>query len=333
MHDRLEAPVSQPRSGHVRRSIQDSRAPSLSPDDVGLRNAAKPVLMMNLPLSLSADVPNNALMQKLSAAERRIDRPKALAQFHTLYRFLSARAFVYLLPSRPGLQDLPYVGNIGVVLPHCAEETVVVSRFKSAPRVGEADVALAFFRQMQFQVHCPPERLGKSQPIYFEGEADLKHLRENLYVGAHGLRTSRPALRWFERSFDMRVIDFPMTDDHLYHLDCCILVLNPDTIVLSRRRTEARALRAIEKECAVEFVTRENVRSGLTNSVILGKHLLCDSPISGISRTHPYYASERRKIARLEAIGAKYGLEPRVFNLSEFNKSGAALSCLVMHLN
>ena len=31
--------------------------------------------------------------------------------------------------------------------------------------------------------------------------------------------------------------------------------------------------------------------------------------------------------------GARHGLEPKIFNLSEFLKSGAALSCLIMRLN
>jgi hypothetical protein len=40
-----------------------------------------------------------------------------------------------------------------------------------------------------------------------------------------------------------------------------------------------------------------------------------------------------RKNRKLEDIAANLALEVSYFNLSEFHKSGALLSCMVMHLN
>jgi N-dimethylarginine dimethylaminohydrolase len=320
-----------PETGYIDRGL--FHRPAASFTDVGIRNLGAPVFLMNLPLSLSTDEPNNRLMREMSAVDRRVNRRKAISQFMELYRFLSLRAVVYLLPSTPRLQDLPYVANIGAVLPHLPEETVVVSRFRSAPRIGESEVALEFFRLLNFHVHQPPALCDMKEPIYFEGEADLKHVRGNLYIGACGLRTSKNALHWLRSSFGMRIIEYPIVDDYLYHLDCCVLLLDVETIVLCRTHIDPRALRAIEKECHVENVTRENVRSGLTNSIVIGKHLLCDSPISEMVKTHSHYPSEKAKIAKLETICARHGLEPTIFNLSEFLKSGAALSCLTMRLN
>ena len=42
---------------------------------------------------------------------------------------------------------------------------------------------------------------------------------------------------------------------------------------------------------------------------------------------------EKHKIESLEKICSNVGMEPAIFNLSEYMKSGAMLSCLVMHLN
>ena len=39
------------------------------------------------------------------------------------------------------------------------------------------------------------------------------------------------------------------------------------------------------------------------------------------------------KIDSLEKICSNEGMEPIIFNLSEYMKSGAMLSCMVMHLN
>lgn len=335
-----DRPTESGTNGGLRRPTETPRfdrgefhRPQASFADVSIRNLSYPAILMNLPLSLSTDEPNNRLMRELGAVNRQLDRRKAISQFMELYRFLSHRAVVYLLPSTPHLQDQPYVANIGAVLPHLPYEAVVVSRFRSLPRIGESDVAFKFFQLLNFHVYRPPALCDRNEPLYFEGEADLMHVRGNLYIGAHGLRTSHNALRWFASSFAMRIIEYPIVDEYLYHLDCCVLLLDAETIVLCRQHTDPHALRAIEKECHVENVTRENVRSGLTNSIVVGKHLLCDSPISEIAKTHSYYPSERAKIARLEKLCARHGLEPAIFNLSEFLKSGAALSCLIMRLN
>lgn len=303
-----------------------------APEPLSLRTLGRPALLMSLPLFLSAEEPNNVLMEAMSERERRVDRRKAMAQFLDLYRFIASRAVVYLLPSQPGLQDQPYVANLGVVLPHLERETAVVSRFRSPPRVGESAVGADFLRLFEFDIQLPPATFLR-QPLHFEGEADLKHVRGNLYVGAHGMRTSRSALRWFAEKFDMEVIAYPILDDHLYHLDCCLFFLNDQEVILSRKKTAPEALRAIERHCNIVDASVENVRSGMTNGLMLGDCLLCDSPLEDIDRTHPYYPSEKRKIAKLEKICAARGLELRIFNLSEFLKSGAALSCLVMRLN
>src|SRR5262245_51458342 len=44
-----------------------------------------PVLLMNLPLSLSARIPNNAYMEDLSPSQREICLDRAISQFLSLY--------------------------------------------------------------------------------------------------------------------------------------------------------------------------------------------------------------------------------------------------------
>ena len=46
-----------------------------------------------------------------------------------------------------------------------------------------------------------------------------------------------------------------------------------------------------------------------------------------------YLEVEKHKITSLEKICSNEGMEPVIFNLSEYMKSGAMLSCMVMHLN
>jgi hypothetical protein len=61
--------------------------------------------------------------------------------------------------------------------------------------------------------------------------------------------------------------------------------------------------------------------------------ILCASNISELKRSDELYQLEKNKIDSLEKICSNEGLEPIIFNLSEYMKSGAMLSCCVMHLN
>ena len=61
--------------------------------------------------------------------------------------------------------------------------------------------------------------------------------------------------------------------------------------------------------------------------------ILCASNISELSINDEMYDGEKHKITTLEKICYNEGLEPIIFNISEFMKSGAMLSCMIMHLN
>lgn len=282
------------------------------------------VFLLNVPLSLSTDQPNNQTMRRLSEQERAIDLGRAISQWQELYGYLAARSIVYLVPSEEGLQDQPFVANLGAVLHH-KENLVVVSNFRSEPRVGESQVGTTFFRSLGFETVMAPQ--------YFEGEADLKYLRENIYFGAHGLRTSRNALRWFEEEHEMRVIPIHIYEESLYHLDCVIFPLSQERVILCTDVCDAATLREIEKVADIVDIDFALANRGLTNSARCGNTILCDSPLASLTPTDDLYDVERRKVETLGQIANSEGLDLHVIELSEFYKSGAMLSCMVMNLN
>lgn len=295
------------------------------PELAGVTEQDFPAFLMSPPYFLSTDAANNIWMQELSPEDRCVSRIRALAQFRELYQFLASRALVYLLPSRPGLQDQAYVANLGVVLPHTPEKTVVISNFRSVPRRGEREAGLEFFQQLSLSLNVAPP--------FFEGEADLKHLGDNTYVGAYGLRTSREALRWFERTFDMHVIPFRMENEYLYHLDCSVFPIATGEVLVCTENAEAETLAEIERHASIVDVSLDDAETGITNCVRIGEFVLCASNIEELSSRDEAYPYERSKIRAMEEICAKRNLTPVSFNLSEFLKSGAMLSCLIMHLN
>jgi N-dimethylarginine dimethylaminohydrolase len=316
--------------GSATRGVKSEPFPS-SPAAVRLGDLNFPVLLMNLPLSLSAQIPNNAYMEDLSPSQREIRLDRAIAQFLSLYRHIAQCALVYVLPSTPGFQDQPYVSNLGAVLPHCEEDAVIISRFRSLPRVGEDRIGADFFKLMNFAVVQPPETFEGEQ-LYFEGEADLKHIRGNLYIGAHGMRTSRNALAWASERFEMEIVPFHITNRYLYHLDCCFLRITEQAVLLCTSLADRMCVRALEQHCEIIDVSVEHARAGITNSLLLPGEVLCDSPIVELGKESPSYPIEKSKIERLEAICSRFGRTLRVFCMSEFYKSGALLSCLIMNI-
>lgn len=293
-------------------------------DSSAIFDGVEPVFLLNAPFSLDTRIANNATMRRLGASGRRTDRARALAQWRTLYRHLASRSLVYLLPSRAGLQDQPFVANLGVALDHGPRPVVVLSRFRAAGRGGEPAAGRVFFRSMGIAT--------ESSPAYFEGEADFKRLRDSIYFAGHGLRSSLRAHDWFRDRHAVRVVPVPLHDPHLFHLDCVLHVLGRERVLLATAACAPETVRQIASVAEIVDVPLALAYRGATNVARVGGELLCDSLLPGLPRSHGLYAAEKRKRAFWLRLASRVGLTPVFFDLSEFHKSGAMLSCLVLPL-
>jgi N-dimethylarginine dimethylaminohydrolase len=282
--------------------------------------------VMNFPFSLSTADPNNIWMQELTNDELKINKPKAYKQFMDLYNFVAGGAVVNLLPSEGNFQDQVYVANLGLYLPHIKNENhIILSNFTSDPRKGEELVGEKYFNQMGYKTAI--------SPFKWEGEADLKYLYDNKYIGGYGIRSDIKAYEWMEEQYGMDILKVEMVDEYLYHLDCSIFALNNNQTLVCTELFEGEELIEMEKYTELIDIDIDDAFCGLTNSVRMGNMILCASNISELKKSHEYYAGEKHKIETLEKICGDAGMEPVIFNLSEYMKSGAMLSCMMMHLN
>jgi N-dimethylarginine dimethylaminohydrolase len=282
--------------------------------------------VINFPFTLSTSDPNNIWMQELTDEELSVNRPKAYKQFMDLYQFMAGGSLVYLLPSEGNFQDQVYVANLGIHLPHIKNDNqILLSNFTSDPRKGEELVGEKFFNQMGYKTAISPYK--------WEGEADLKYLYGNKYIGGYGIRSNIKTYEWMEENYNMDIIKVAMVDEYLYHLDCSIFPLNTDQTIICTELFDEEEITEIEKHTEIINISADDALGGLTNSVRYGNMVLCASNISELKRTHEYYDAEKHKLATLEKICSDAGMEPVIFNLSEYMKSGAMLSCMVMHLN
>jgi N-dimethylarginine dimethylaminohydrolase len=265
-------------------------------------------------------------MQELSPEDLKINKGAAYRQFLDLYEFVAGNSLVYLLPSQGNFQDQVYVANLGTYLPHIKNSNhIVLSNFTSEPRQGEEKVGLPFFDLMGYQTHV--------SPFKWEGEADLKYLYDNVYIGGYGIRSDIQTYNWMEEEFDMNIIKLEMVEDYLYHLDCSIFPLTKGKTLVCTELFTPEELAQLSQYTEIIDVSIDDAFNGLTNSVRLGNMIMCASNISELSRHDENYEGEKAKINSLEKICFNEGLEPVFFNLSEYMKSGAMLSCMIMHLN
>ena len=286
-----------------------------------------PAFLMNAPFSYETGMANNPWMEELADEDRTPNSAQAFKQFFELYRFISSEALVYLLPTprEPALQDLVFTANLGVVLEHMDRSTVVLSNFTSEPRREETAVGVPFFSSMGYETFVSPSG--------FEGDAELKHLHDNVYVGGYGIRSERATYDWMERTFDMEIVMLEMEDPYLYHLDCSIFpVTREQTIVCTELYTKEEVA-ALEKQTEIIDVSADDAYSGICNSLRLGNVLLNSSHIHDLKAGTDDYRHEIKKNRRLEDIASELAFEVSYFNLSEYHKGGALLSCMVMHLN
>lgn len=268
-----------------------------------------PAFLMNFPFTVSNREPNNALMVDRTP----YDYDRAYRQWMALYNALAEEALIYLLPhGNSDYQDLPFVANIGAFLPHRGD-TIVLANFRSQPRRGEDIIGGAFFAGMGYRVMPPP--------AHFEGEADLKFIRGCFYVGGHGIRTDIAAYRWMAAEFDVDILPVKMTDPKLYHFDCIFFPLNAAQAIVATAALDDADVREIEKHVEIIDVPKAYLYDGWTNAVRLHGKVFVNVPPTRESRD------------ALEDLIVRLGYEPAMINLGEFDKSGADLSCLVLHLN
>ena len=316
-------PPPQPERGSERTAVT---APEDRP--LNLSQFDGPAFLMAAPLSFDTQVANNAWMEDQSAEQRVVRPRKAMRQFQVLYNFIASRSLVSLvaMPSNSALQDLVFTANMGIVLNHLPDNnTVVISNFNSEPRYGEMDVGMHYFKGMGYRTYIPRAK--------FEGEAELKHLHDNVYVGGYGIRSEKEAFEEMESQFDMKVIKVREMDPYLYHLDCSVFPLTDEKTIVCTEVFTNEEVAEMEKHTEIIPVGRDVAVPGLCNSVRMGNHILNGSNLNDLRPGSEEYAIEINKNRRLEDICAENGFEVAFFNLSEYIKGGGALSCMVMHLN
>ena len=279
------------------------------------------------PHFISNEIINNAQMADICAEYGMVDIETAQLQFQQIYQEVTKSARVYLMPALAGLQDQIYVSNVASVLPRIdgTGPLAVMANFKAPGRRGEEQPAETFLAALGFET--------RQCPYFFEGEADLKRLAQGVYLGSTGMRTEEAALTWIANETGNAVIHCQLESEYLYHLDCCVLPFNEKNALVVTEALDRSSLKEIEKHTNIIDVPLNVGLAGATNCVVLDGTVLVDSNLSLFPSGSEIALREKSKLEFLERQCAEHGKHLCSVDVTEFIKSGAALSCMTLRLS
>lgn len=239
----------------------------------------------------------------------RSNQTKAKEQWQALYDILKELASIDLVPPQPGLPDMVFTANAGLVLGN----KVVVSRFFHKERQGEEPHFKAWFQSQGFETFELP------QDLPFEGAGDALLDREGRWLWAgYGFRSELDSHPLIAQWLDIEVLSLHLVDSRFYHLDTCFcpltggyLLYYPDAFdTYSNRLIEMRV--PFSKRIAISEPDAVNFAC---NAVNVGQTIILNK------------ASDNLK-QRLAAVGFTVIETP----LTEFLKAGGAAKCLTLRI-
>jgi N-dimethylarginine dimethylaminohydrolase len=239
----------------------------------------------------------------------RVGRPEANAQWDTLHRLIQNAAEVELIDPQPGLPDMPFTANGGLVVGNRA----ILSNFRHPERKTEERYFARWFGDQGFDV----QRLSDALPFEGAGDALLDRSRSCVWMG-YGHRSARGAGPQIQKLLGLEVRLLELTNPHFYHLDTCFCPLPrghvlyyPDAFSAASR---ALLERTIPREKAIA-VGEEDARKFACNAVNIGDKVILNDA-SGA----------------LLALLAGAGFEAMRSPLTEFLRAGGASKCLTLRL-
>jgi N-dimethylarginine dimethylaminohydrolase len=211
-----------------------------------------------------------------------------------------------------------------MVLPHLMPHPIIMANTKDEERRPETIVGSDFLNQMGFGSVTVA-------PAHWDGEADLKYLRDNIYFMVQGPGTTPLALDWFRQQFEMEIIPIQVHDPEFHHLEHIIFPLTTIQVIVNTGAISADDLVAIEK--VAEVIPLNPMTRSATQLLRIHRLLLGSSNIATLKAGDDGYEVERTKVDAITRIAADNYFEPIFFNLSEYTDDGAGLGSLFLHLN
>jgi N-dimethylarginine dimethylaminohydrolase len=240
----------------------------------------------------------------------RATRARAAEQWHRLLGIMASVTRVELVEPQPGLPDMPFTANAGLMLGN----TAVLSRFKFVERQGEERHFERWFARRGFSIVRLPETLP------FEGAGDALIDRGPHRVWAsYGHRSAPEAHALVARMLGVEVLSLRLVDPRFYHLDTCFCPIEGGHVMYFPAAFDHASNSLIEARIPARLRIPVDERDALAfacNAINVGNVLVM----------HKVSNDLRRRLASC-------GLRTIETDLSEFMKAGGSAKCLTLRLD
>lgn len=274
-----------------------------------MNDRPSPRIVMCRPTHFSVQYVINPWMQGQVGRAR---NAVAIDQWNRLHDTLAGLTDVAVIEPAPGLPDMCFVANAGLML----DGRFVPSVFRFPQRVPESEHYTRWFADAGYEVAALP---GDDT---FEGEGDALFAPDPpageaswLWAG-YGVRSSLESHRALCGIFNVEVVSLRLVDERFYHLDTCLYPLPGGRVVYyppafdEPSRSEIR--RRVPAERRIELGDADATRFA-ANAVRIDDVIVCN------------HASDtlRQKLAA-------WGFDVRVSPVDEFILAGGAAKCLCL---
>lgn len=235
---------------------------------------------------------------------------RAQAQWDDLVKILSGMAEIQFINPSPGLPDMCFAANGGLIL----DDVFVPPVFRVRQRVPEQALFAAWAEEAGFKVMTLPDDHS------FEGEGDAlwwpgPNSDPALWAG-YGVRSSLESHRDLAEMLRIEVLSLRLVDERFYHLDTCFTPLPEGKVFYYPPAFDTRSNALIESRVNPDdlfAIGDEDAVNFACNAVRVGNHLIANYASAGLR-------------AKLESWGYTVITTP----MDEFMKSGGAAKCLAL---
>ncbi|MEA2219692.1 MAG: ornithine--oxo-acid transaminase [Solirubrobacteraceae bacterium] len=236
-----------------------------------------------------------------------VDRDRAQRQWDALVAtYRDAGAEIELLDAQPGLPDLVFTANLGIV----DGDTFIPARMHHPERRPEPAHAAHWFREHGFAIRT----LGED--VVQEGAGDALPFGDTLVAG-HASRSTASAYVELARTVDGPILPVELADPRFYHVDVVFCPLDARTALYAPtalREDDARRIAGLVPDAIA--LTAAEAAAFCANAVVIGRTVV-------MAACTP----------RLERELRARGFEPVVVDVSEFLKAGGGPRCLTLALD
>jgi N-dimethylarginine dimethylaminohydrolase len=237
----------------------------------------------------------------------RADPARSRSQWSGLYQtLLDLGAMVELVEPSPGLPDLVFTANAGVVF----RNLFLVARFRFGVRQGESPVFARWAAEHGFTVEELPEGM------YHEGAGDALFCGPTLFAG-YRFRSNARSHQWVGERLGVEVLPMELVDPRYYHLDTCFCPLAEDEAIYFPGAFDdyGRTVLKGQIKHLIE-VTAEEAVSFSCNAVVVRRTVVLNEGAPKLARALQWR-----------------GYAVRPLPLTEFIKAGGSAKCLTLRLD